>query len=56
MEKGTGCVRGKDTSRGREKSTPSYGIVDSQSVKPVYASENRSIDGEKQKEERGISW
>jgi putative transposase len=27
--------------------TPSYGIIDSQSVKTVYASENRGIDGNK---------
>lgn len=36
--------------------TPSYGIIDSQSVKTVGASEQRGIDGgKKQKAENGIS-
>ena len=34
------------TESGKNES-PSYGIIDSQSVKTIYASENRGIDGEK---------
>ena len=40
---------------GREPG-PSYGLIDSQSVKTVYASEERGIDGgKKRKGENGIS-
>lgn len=36
--------------------SPSYGIVDSQSVKTIYASDERGIDGgKKQKDESGTS-
>ena len=39
------------------KESPSYAIVDSQSVKTTLASEERGIDGgKKQKEENGILW
>jgi len=35
---------------------PSYGLIDSQSVKTVYASQNRGIDGgKKRKDENGTS-
>ena len=42
---------------GRNES-PSYGIIDSQSVKTIYASEERGIDGgKKRKAEKGtLSW
>ena len=40
---------------GREEN-PSYGIIDSQSVKTIYASDERGIDGgKKRKDESGIS-
>ncbi len=40
----------------RRKAEPSYGIIDSQSVKTVAASEKRSIDGgKKRKDESGTS-
>jgi len=39
---------------GRQES-PSYGLIDSQSVKTIYASDERGIDGgKKQKDESGI--
>ena len=39
------------------KESPSYAIIDSQSVKTTLASEERGIDGgKKQKEENGILW
>ena len=41
-------VRKTRTSAGREES-PSYGIIDSQSVKTVAASEERGIDGGKKR-------
>lgn len=40
---------------GREE-TPSYAIIDSQSVKTVLNSENRGIDGEKRKAGSGTLW
>ena len=37
------------------KESPSYGLIDSQSVKTIYASDERGIDGgKKQKGESGI--
>jgi putative transposase len=50
----TGCLgrhvgcpkRGAPKKNGR-RATPSYGIVDSQSVKTAYASEGRGYDGNK---------
>ena len=43
------------TDAGREPE-PSYGLIDSQSVKTIYASEERGIDGgKKRKDESGIS-
>jgi putative transposase len=35
--------------RAERKAAPSYGIIDSQSVKTVYASEKRGIDGGKKR-------
>ena len=42
-------VKKARVAEGRNDS-PSYGIIDSQSVKTVYASENRGIDGGKKSE------
>lgn len=35
--------------------TPSYGIVDSQSVKTIYASEERGIDGGKKRKDENVT-
>jgi putative transposase len=47
MGKGAGGVKPEVSKKNDKAPTPSYGIVDSQSVKTIYASEERGIDGGK---------
>lgn len=42
-----GCVECRAPKKNSRKPSPSYGIVDSQSVKTAYASEGRGYDGNK---------
>jgi Transposase and inactivated derivatives len=55
-EKVLEAVVEKTRLRAGRNPSPSYGIIDSQSVKTIYASEERGIDGgKKQKGANGIS-
>jgi putative transposase len=55
-EKAMQYVVSETRKRAGRNESPSYGLIDSQSVKTVYASDERGIDGgKKRKDESGIS-
>jgi putative transposase len=55
-ERVTRFLAAETRKRAGRNESPSYGIVDSQSVKTIYASDNRGIDGgKKRKDESDIS-
>jgi putative transposase len=55
-EKAMQFVVGETRKRAGRNESPSYGLIDSQSVKTIYASDERGIDGgKKRRDESGTS-